>query len=230
MTPRDVFTMVLRALGFLAALRLVTYVVAVYGMAEVLLSGAPAGSTFYPGAAWSGGDFGFAVALAAQIGLHALIAGLLIFAAPRISAFFYRGTDATEEAAARKPLTIAHYYRIGVQLLGLYSLLRAIGPMARLLAQVPRGDGIPLWDQIVIPDLLQAVLYLAAAAYLVLGSRGLARLLARLQYQPPERVTAVEHCCVYCGYDLRGLSKPRCPECGREFDKRLLETAEAGVE
>jgi predicted RNA-binding Zn-ribbon protein involved in translation (DUF1610 family) len=29
--------------------------------------------------------------------------------------------------------------------------------------------------------------------------------------------------CVRCGYQLDGLSAPRCPECGRAFDARLLD-------
>jgi hypothetical protein len=28
--------------------------------------------------------------------------------------------------------------------------------------------------------------------------------------------------CVHCGYDLRGQTDPRCPECGRSFDPTLL--------
>ncbi len=28
--------------------------------------------------------------------------------------------------------------------------------------------------------------------------------------------------CVHCGYDLRGQTEPRCPECGRAFDPELL--------
>lgn len=28
--------------------------------------------------------------------------------------------------------------------------------------------------------------------------------------------------CVTCGYDLRGQREPRCPECGRPFDEKLL--------
>ena len=35
--------------------------------------------------------------------------------------------------------------------------------------------------------------------------------------------------CVYCGYDLRGLVEPRCPECGMAFDRaRLSQQAKAG--
>ena len=29
---------------------------------------------------------------------------------------------------------------------------------------------------------------------------------------------AVDHYCRGCGYNLRGLTVPRCPECGRPFD------------
>ncbi len=28
--------------------------------------------------------------------------------------------------------------------------------------------------------------------------------------------------CIPCGYDLRGQTEPRCPECGTAFDRRLL--------
>ncbi len=28
--------------------------------------------------------------------------------------------------------------------------------------------------------------------------------------------------CIACGYDLRGQTEPRCPECGREFAEALL--------
>ncbi len=28
--------------------------------------------------------------------------------------------------------------------------------------------------------------------------------------------------CAFCGYQLRGQREPRCPECGREFDPRLI--------
>ncbi len=29
--------------------------------------------------------------------------------------------------------------------------------------------------------------------------------------------------CLKCGYDLRGQTEPRCPECGTPFDVRLIE-------
>ncbi len=35
-------------------------------------------------------------------------------------------------------------------------------------------------------------------------------------------VPRVEHVCANCGYDLRGQTEARCPECGKEFDARLL--------
>ena len=33
--------------------------------------------------------------------------------------------------------------------------------------------------------------------------------------------------CLKCGYDIRGLSTPRCPECGEEFDPALLSEDES---
>ena len=30
------------------------------------------------------------------------------------------------------------------------------------------------------------------------------------------------NCCCECGYNLRGLTEPRCPECGTPFDEKLL--------
>ena len=32
--------------------------------------------------------------------------------------------------------------------------------------------------------------------------------------------------CLHCGYDLRGQTVPRCPECGRGFDPALLSKVE----
>jgi hypothetical protein len=32
--------------------------------------------------------------------------------------------------------------------------------------------------------------------------------------------------CLHCGYNVRGQTEPRCPECGREFDPGLLSTGE----
>jgi hypothetical protein len=32
--------------------------------------------------------------------------------------------------------------------------------------------------------------------------------------------------CLHCGYDLRGQTEPRCPECGRGFDPQLISQAQ----
>ena len=39
---------------------------------------------------------------------------------------------------------------------------------------------------------------------------------------PPRRDPFAGLNCPTCGYDLRGLSEPRCPECGEGFDPILL--------
>lgn len=37
--------------------------------------------------------------------------------------------------------------------------------------------------------------------------------------------------CDACGYDLRGLTQPRCPECGRRFsDERMIRVRAAGMD
>ncbi len=33
--------------------------------------------------------------------------------------------------------------------------------------------------------------------------------------------------CLHCGYDLRGQTEPRCPECGKAFDGQLLPESHA---
>ena len=45
------------------------------------------------------------------------------------------------------------------------------------------------------------------------------RLRRSLRQQLVERGYAL---CIKCGYDLRGQTDPRCPECGKEFDEKLL--------
>lgn len=37
-----------------------------------------------------------------------------------------------------------------------------------------------------------------------------------------ELVPQHAYACLGCGYDLRGQTQPRCPECGKEFDENLL--------
>jgi len=37
-----------------------------------------------------------------------------------------------------------------------------------------------------------------------------------------------EPICVTCGYDVRRLSEPRCPECGARFDPAILDRSEYG--
>ncbi len=36
--------------------------------------------------------------------------------------------------------------------------------------------------------------------------------------------------CTKCGYDLRGLPEPRCPECGTPFDPKRLRSSEPPVD
>lgn len=49
-----------------------------------------------------------------------------------------------------------------------------------------------------------------------------ARALKRIARE--KRVRRGEAICIECGYDLRGQTEPRCPECGTRFDSSLLKT------
>ncbi len=74
---------------------------------------------------------------------------------------------------------------------------------------------------------------LAVPVNVVLGVGGtfvLSRLWRRRtrRHLRTELVTRGVPVCVPCGYDLRGLPEPRCPECGAAFDPRLRGPARAG--
>ena len=63
--------------------------------------------------------------------------------------------------------------------------------------------------------LIDSLLALPAFLGAVVGAWWLGR-----RFFPPARKAGIR--CVRCGYDLRWLAEPRCPECGTEFDPELL--------
>lgn len=65
---------------------------------------------------------------------------------------------------------------------------------------------------------------LPAPVFLVLfaGIGGIPLLLAWLSSRFLTRPWSPKGKCYRCGYDLRGLPEPRCPECGRKFDVAQL--------
>ena len=222
MKPRDVFIIALRVVGILAGFQCIAQLSGGVWAVSSAISGT------LPGRIGEGGGE-LIVMRAIQWVLFAVATVVLIFAAPRIADYFYRDAD-EDRTADPQPLRLAHLYRIGAQLLGLLAWFHATPLLAILFWWAPWKTPPRFWEPALIGQMIQFVVYLMLGLYLVFGSRGLSRALARMQYRPPQRAAAAESNCIYCGYDLRGLTKPRCPECGREFDKRIVESAEAGVE
>jgi hypothetical protein len=60
----------------------------------------------------------------------------------------------------------------------------------------------------------------------------LARWICARRFQRAIRLTLLAHgyqVCIRCGYDLKGQTAPRCPECGTAFDSPLLEHETTGA-
>ena len=73
----------------------------------------------------------------------------------------------------------------------------------QLLADLRRSEAIRRW----VPTVATPLLILTAA------------LLGRAWYRATRRVARLQtQHCEQCGYSLRGLSEPRCPECGTSFN------------
>lgn len=70
-------------------------------------------------------------------------------------------------------------------------------------------------------DLDAAYLSLAAAGYLLEAKAFYTGFCGET---PAALKPAFRRTCLQCGYDLRGLSSERCPECGRPFDASVPET------
>ena len=89
------------------------------------------------------------------------------------------------------------------------------GGFAFLASHWIRMLGLPLW----IGSIITIIVIAFGSAYISITywRRPYTRFLR--QYLQ-ERGVAV---CLDCGYDLRGQTEPRCPECGQPFDPRLLD-------
>ncbi len=86
------------------------------------------------------------------------------------------------------------------------------------VALVARFVGIPDWAlRYVVYPLLVALP--AGSGPVWFGRRYVQRSLRR---QLLERGVPI---CLRCGYDLRGQTEPRCPECGKPFDEALLQAS-----
>ena len=89
------------------------------------------------------------------------------------------------------------------------TILSLVG-MVGLIAWPSRQSGRPpnMWDR--VPDWILATLFLLFAAILIACAVW------------PRRSPKLGFC-VECGYNLRGSTEPRCPECGARFEKTKLD-------
>lgn len=123
-------------------------------------------------------------------------------------------------AAKKRAIHIRHWFLgyviFTVVLVGASYLLAA--PLNWLLAQIPGSSWISstfmVWGQLVIPPIIALGLTVYSHRLLVRAIRELLN----------ERGFLI---CAPCGYDLRGQSEPRCPECGTPFAAAALRNSDS---
>jgi hypothetical protein len=118
------------------------------------------------------------------LGYAALAAFLLLFA-PTIASWFYGKASPSDPAARQPALKPGDIYTISAHLLGIYSLLHAVGPMGGLvnnLLESRAGQGFS--GEFTRAYLVQVVSYLACGAVLILWSEKIAKLFSRSHHEP----------------------------------------------
>src|SRR5262245_13219600 len=171
MTAKESLTLALRVIGF-----------------WVLISAIPAIAGLVAGLGAFGADpqsqrllisSGFTV-----LGYATLAAFLLLFA-PTIASWFYGEASLPGPPARQPALKPEDIYTISAHLLGIYSLLHAVGPTGGLVSNLLEsraGQGFSrefTWAYAV-----QAVSYLACGAVLILWSEKIAKLFSRSHHEP----------------------------------------------
>ena len=86
---------------------------------------------------------------------------------------------------------------------------------AFFLRHLKRSSGVPEWVELYVSPALTGLLVSVGLVWL--GRRDIQRFLRK---QLLERGVPI---CLRCGYDLRGQTEPRCPECGTPFEEALLQ-------
>jgi len=81
-----------------------------------------------------------------------------------------------------------------------------------------------LWQTILWPRSMFSKQMIAVAVPLWMPTFLFASLCFAFLYLPSHRCRKRKKLglCLKCGYNLRGLTRPRCPECNTPFDERLL--------
>lgn len=98
-----------------------------------------------------------------------------------------------------------------------YSTRWWLGDAAKAVATHYWSPWRPTWMNLKSPPVLvfSIPLWIPILMFLILPSHAILHSLRRLR-------RSEEGQCVHCGYDLRGQAEPRCPECGKSFDEKLM--------
>ena len=110
---------------------------------------------------------------------------------------------------------------LGPKLIFRYMVVAAIGTGCLVMAADVFYDQF-LNTRLPLPDRLKAVLCGGLPAVMAIA---LARRMLRtpIRQRLREQLNAAgKPVCMACGYDLRAVSEPRCPECGLKFDPCLI--------
>jgi hypothetical protein len=109
--------------------------------------------------------------------------------------------DDADRAAAWETYTANWRRRIG--------FLAIIVGVNVLLSITPRAINLGPWA----PSIMSFTLFVGIVTTWLISTRRRMRLHLR-----KELIKRGHRICIQCGYDLRGLPEPRCPECGTPFD------------
>jgi hypothetical protein len=179
MTPRTILILALRVLGFWC---LVSAIVGIssaaataFQYAVVLPSVRGFRSGYTP-------DYSYAmIAGFVQPVIYFALAAILGLCAPGIASFYYRADEPPGARTAGGGVALMHVYRIVIQGLGVFTCLRAVSPIARILIGLGNPGGSRQLFPHELATMLEVVLYVACGAILI----GCAGMLARWATAPP---------------------------------------------
>ena len=84
------------------------------------------------------------------------------------------------------------------------------------------SNGFGAWQTRWLPEISRSPLYIYIPLWIPSIVFGLTFLSCRPLHFHRRRKRRKLGLCLQCGYDLHGLTEPRCPECNTPFDEKLL--------
>ena len=106
---------------------------------------------------------------------------VLLFISGRVACWFYPHVSEPDEES-KGHLNVADIYRVASFLLGVYVLILAIRPASVTLVSAARGA--TLFSVDVAISQVETILYLPFGLLLIFGSKGIARFMSSIRYDP----------------------------------------------